>query len=334
MSRNGIFSNWSGWLSFGWLLLLLIGALLADAVTLPSGPDLLRASAAPLTPGHLLGTDSQGQDVLSGILHGARTTLLISLPTAISAATLGTALGVVAGYWGNTRLRLPRAWVLAGGGALLLYTLLCAPERSPVAGWWPLVLASGGIVSGKILARRGWGRTAVVLPADTVVSASMVFLAAVPRLLLVLVVAATIEPSISSLILLLTLTFWVPTARLVRAEVQRIRQLPYFEAATALGVPAPQIILRHVLPGCWPLVRTSLPLSLAVLISLETTLSFLGVGLPPEMPSWGRVLAAGRVSPTCWWLIIFPTMALLFTALSLRRLLPDLGQSRVTSKAK
>lgn len=333
MTKYGVFSDWSGRLSFCWLLILAAGALLADCLALPTGPDLLSSSVAPLTPGHLLGTDSQGQDVLSGLLYGARTTLLVSLPTALLAAALGTVLGLLAGYWGNSRLRLPKGWALPVSGSLLLYALINAPVGSPLAGWWPLCLAGGCILLGSLLIRWPWGRATVALPVDALVSAAMVFLAAVPRLLLVLVVAAAIEPSIGPLIMLLTLTFWVPTARLIRAEVQRIRQLPYFEAAASLGLPAQQIILRHVLPSCWPVVRAGLPLSLAVLISLETTLSFLGVGLPPEIPSWGRVLAAGRVAPSNWWLIIFPTIALLFTALALRRLIPGSGLPKATGKA-
>ena len=312
--------NWSWRLSLGWLLLLAAAALFADLFSFAPGPDLLLSHAAPLTPGHVLGTDSQGQDVLRGMLYGARTALLVSIPTTLLASALGTALGVAAGYWGNSRMRLPRHWLVSFAVALALYILFAAPASSILAGWWPWYLAGGGLLLSVLLSRFPQVQTTVALPVDSLVSAAIVFLAALPRLLLVVLVASAATPSVATLVLLLTLTFWVPTARLIRAEVRRIRWLPYFEAATALGLPARQIILRHVLPNCWQVVRTALPLSLAVLISLETTLSFLGVGLPPELPSWGRLLAAGRVAPSCWWLIVFPTIALLLTALSLRRL--------------
>ncbi|MBD2714592.1 ABC transporter permease [Microvirga sp. STR05] len=312
--------NWSWHLSLGWLLLLAAAALLADLFSLPTGPDLLRSNAAPLTPGHLLGTDSQGQDVLRGMLYGARTALLVSIPTTLLASALGTALGVAAGYWGNTRLRIPKHWLGSVAVALIFYIFFAAPANSVLAGWWPWCTAGGGLLLSVALSRFSQWRTTVALPVDSLVSAAIVFLAALPRLLLVVLVATAVTPSVTTLVLLLTLTFWVPTARLIRAEVRRIRWLPYLEAAVALGLPAHQILLRHVLPNCWHVVRTAVPLSLAILISLETTLSFLGVGLPPELPSWGRLLAAGRIAPSCWWLIVFPTIALLLTALSLRRL--------------
>ena len=114
----------------------------------------------------------------------------------------------------------------------------------------------------------------------------------------------------------------------MRAETRRVLQLPYLEAARALGLPASQLLLRHILPTGWPVVRTSLPMSVAVLISLETTLSFLGIGLPPEVPGWGRLLAASRLAPSSWWLILFPALALLCTALALRQLLPTTGARR------
>ena len=147
-------------------------------------------------------------------------------------------------------------------------------------------------------------------------------LAAVPRLLLVLTVAAASEPTLWGVVLLLTLTSWPQAARLVRAEVSRVRQLPYLEAATAAGLPPWRVIWHHLLPNVWGPVATTIPLSIATLIALETTLSFLGVGLPPDIPSWGRLLAFSRIAQGSWWLLVFPGFCLLATTLSLRQLLP------------
>lgn len=99
----------------------------------------------------------------------------------------------------------------------------------------------------------------------------------------------------------------------------RIRVLPYIEAARATGLSGGQILWRHALPNAGRIIRTAFPLSLSTLIGLETTLSFLGVGLPAEMPSWGRILATARLDPTAWWLIIFPALALASTTLALRQ---------------
>jgi peptide/nickel transport system permease protein len=149
---------------------------------------------------------------------------------------------------------------------------------------------------------------------------AVALLAAVPRLVLVLALAAVQDASLLGLFVLLTLTYWPESAQLIRAELLRVRALPYIEAAKALGLSGGQILWRHALPNAWRTVRTAFPLSLSALIALETTLSFIGVGLPAEMPSWGRTLATARLDPTAWWLIVFPAVALASTTLALRQL--------------
>lgn len=331
MSKSGSSTRavtWPRWFSVIWLLGLVAIALLADILPLPRFPDLLSSDVPPLSPGHFLGTDLQGRDVLNGLVYGARTALLVSLPTTLLATTLGTMLGVAAGYWGNTEIRLPLAWVLAIGSAGIIYSLVTVAASSLLAGWWLATLCGTGLLAGVGLMRFRSLQQSIVMPINTLVSTAIVLLAALPRLLLVVVVASATEPNMVTLVGLLTLTFWPQSAQLVRAEVRRVRQLPYLEAARSLGLPTSNIIFRHVLPNSWRVVRTSLPMSLAVLISLETTLSFLGVGLPPEVSSWGRLLAASRLAPSSWWLTVFPASALLLTALALRQLLPTANIKR------
>ncbi|UOQ72335.1 ABC transporter permease [Hymenobacter cellulosilyticus] len=146
-------------------------------------------------------------------------------------------------------------------------------------------------------------------------------LTSVPRLVLVLAIAAVQSSSVFSLLAILSLTYWTVSAQLVRAEMLRIRQLPFVEAAQALGIPHWQIIIRHTWPVLCKTIAAYLPLSVATLIGFETTLSFLGVGLPPEVASWGRLLATARQDPTAWWLIAFPATTILLTILALRRLI-------------
>lgn len=294
---------------------------MADILPLPAFPDLLRTDAPPLSSGHPLGTDAQGHDILGSLIYGARTVLLISVPATLLATALGIVLGGAAGFWGNTSLRAPLAALLAGSVAALLYTVLGVPTISPTAMWWPIFLLAASILAAKFLARWRWLQHTVALPIDSWLSMALVALAALPRLVLVLVVAAATEPNAITIMALLALVSWPGPARLMRAETRRIRQLPYLEAGRALGLPTHTLLLRHVLPNSWRVLRTSLPMNVAVLAGLETTLSFLGIGLPPELPSWGRILAASRLSPSSWWLIVFPVLALLLTALSMRQLL-------------
>lgn len=158
------------------------------------------------------------------------------------------------------------------------------------------------------------------LPLDSLVTGLMAVIASVPRLILVLALAAVQPPSITTLFFLLLCTYWIGPARLVRAEMLRIREVPFVEAARAAGIPPYRVLLRHALPNTWQPALAVFPLSIASLIALETTLSFLGVGLPPDVPSWGRLLAAFALDPSAWWLSFYPASILLVTSLSLRQL--------------
>ncbi|WP_157807569.1 ABC transporter permease [Hymenobacter chitinivorans] len=267
---------------------------------------------------HWLGTDPQGRDVLAGLLYGASTVCLVSVPAAIAATLLGSFLGSLAGYYGNRRLTIPAGpvLVLAAAGLFLFFF------RITLTG---LLLALFGGVGAWLVARRGLAAGARAaqwpVPVDKGVLLLIALLTSIPRLVLVLAIAAVQQPSIFAMLCILSLTYWPVSAQLVRAEMLRIRQLPYIEAAQALGVPSWQILVRHAFPALRNTIGGLLPLSVAALIGLETTLSFLGVGLPPQIASWGRLLATSRQDFTAWWLILFPASAILLTVLALRQLL-------------
>ena len=108
--------------------------------------------------------------------------------------------------------------------------------------------------------------------------------------------------------------------RLVRAQMLRVRTLPFVEAARAAGVPPLRVWLRHALPHALQPLRTALPLSVAGLLGLESTLSFLGIGLPPDVASWGRLMATIRNEPSAWWTFVMPGSCLIVSILSLNSL--------------
>ncbi|WP_375437584.1 ABC transporter permease [uncultured Hymenobacter sp.] len=218
-------------------------------------------------------------------------------------------------------MRFALAYWLAISCAVAGFTLFKAPQASIAAVWWPLMLSATALLAGRFLVRFHILRRPVALPLDWLMQTAIVLLAAIPRLLLILTVAAAFKVTQLSLVLLLAFTSWTQPARLVRAEVRRVRQLSYFEAARAAGLSSWHIMRNHLLPNVLQPVLTGLPLSIAAFIVLETTLSFLGVGLPTEIPSWGRLLALSRFASSSWWLFLFPTICLLATTLSLRQLL-------------
>jgi peptide/nickel transport system permease protein len=308
-------SKWNHWLALGWLTAVLLAALLAPTEAL--SPDLTHISTPPFCYPHWLGTTAQGLDVGLSMWQGARTLLLVSMPAAVLTLLLGAMLGGAAGFWGNTGWRVGWGPTVAAGATGTLLIIAPPLTSSPVV-WLVLLGALTGFWA-LLLARIRRGPTWAV-PLDTLISGLITLLNSVPLLVLVVAVAAVQRPSVGGIVALLSFTCWTVPARLMRAATLQISHQPYIEAARAAGIPARRILWRHIGPNALPVLLVRFPLTVALLISLETTLSFLGVGLPPETPSWGRLLAAVRQAPTNWWLILWPGLAIIFTILSLQHL--------------
>jgi len=245
------------------LAALVLGAVVVPAIA-PTDPlsigDVLTMRLLP--PGardaggylHPLGTDRFGRDLAVRMMLAARVSLAVGVVGALFAGTLGTAVGLVAGW---------------RGGA-----------------------------------------------ADRLLMALADVLLAVPRLVLLLVIAALWTPGTATVIGVLVATGWMGVARLVRAEVLGVRGQPYVDAAAALGVPPTRVMWRHVLPNAIGPAAVATTLGVGNAILLESGLSFLGLGIQPPAPSWGNMIAGGRdlivVAP---WVAIAPGIALVLTVL-------------------
>jgi microcin C transport system permease protein len=133
---------------------------------------------------------------------------------------------------------------------------------------------------------------------------------AVPELYLLIIFASIFEPSLLLLLVLLSLWGWMGLSDYVRAEFLRNRSLEFVKAARALGLSNGQIIWRHVLPNSMTPVITFLPFRMSGAIVALTSLDFLGLGVPPTVPSLGDLLRQGKNNLDAWW-IIFPTFVVL-----------------------
>lgn len=142
-------------------------------------------------------------------------------------------------------------------------------------------------------------------------------LLAIPRLVLLLVIASLWGPGLSVVITVLGLTGWMSVMRLVRADVQGVRALAYVEGAHALGVPSWRVLRRHVLPNAMGSALVAITLGIGNAILLESGLSFLGLGIQPPASSWGNMIAGGRewllVAP---WIALVPGVALVITVVA------------------
>jgi peptide/nickel transport system permease protein len=169
-----------------------------------------------------------------------------------------------------------------------------------------------GLISGSIAGFfRGWTDAVTMRLGDIQLAFPFVLLA-----IAVLGVIPDRKPI--HLILVLGIPSWIIYARVVRSRVLAERDKDYVVAARALGARGPRILIRYVLPSVWQILPVIVMLDLAFLVILESTLSFLGIGITPPTPSWGSILADGRqymvLTP---WLAILPGLAITFTVLSI-----------------
>jgi peptide/nickel transport system permease protein len=129
---------------------------------------------------------------------------------------------------------------------------------------------------------------------DDVISRVIDTLLAFPGLLLAIALVAVLGPSLTNVLVALTIIGWVGYARLVRGQVLKAREFDYVQAARALGARTPRILARHVIPTAMPAVVVQATLGMAGAIIGEAALSFLGLGVQPPTPSWGTMLNGGR----------------------------------------
>lgn len=199
-----------------------------------------------------LGTDDQGRGILSTILYGLRTSLVVGFSVVIISGIIGIILGMAGGYYG------------------------------------------------------GFLDTVIMRTADTVFAFSTTLLA-------VLLLGVFESRGIWTVVLAICIADWVKYARTIRGSVLEIRGNAYVIAARACGAKDGRILFRHILPNALPPIFVVVAVDLAVVIMLEATLSFLGVGVPITEPSLGMMISIGKnyIYAGMWWMILFPGVTLI-----------------------
>lgn len=153
---------------------------------------------------------------------------------------------------------------------------------------------------------------------DAIVARLIDVLSSFPALVLLVVVQALQErPSFVSLLVAIGLTRWTEVARLTRAEVLVVSARDYTLAARALGATPARVLWRHVLPNAKGPIIVSAALGLGQVVVIESSLSFLRVGLPPPAASWGEMLSEMRDGPGAWWLVLLPGVLVVVLSLAL-----------------
>jgi peptide/nickel transport system permease protein len=219
--------------------------------------DGLSVEGAPMPPDgkFLLGTDTLGRDLLSRLLYGARTSLIIGLVANGVAVSIGLLVGIVAGYL------------------------------------------------------RGFFSSLLMRFTDLMM--------AFPALLLAIVLAALLKPSLWIVAMVIALVNWVQVARIVYTETRGLAERDFILAERSLGAGHGRILFLHILPHLFPTAVVWGTLGIATTVLLEATLSFLGVGVQPPEPSWGNIIYESQsYFQDAPWLVFIPGAFILLTALA------------------
>ncbi len=281
---------------------------------------------------HLLGTNESGEDVLAGLIHGGRISLSIGFISMGIASVIGLFLGAIAGYFGNKRFQTTRAkfWLVVLSLPLACFyafirrsfMLKDAMSESGFYFLFQLILSIilfGLIVwlfskIGKLISKGNFLGKHVNVPVDSIISRSIEILNSIPTLILILSLSTLVkEPSIIYVMVIIGLTSWTGIARFTRAEFLKIRSMEYIEAAQAMGFKEKRIIFRHALLNGMAPSMVSIAFGIAGAILVESSLSFLGIGVPHDIVTWGKLLSQGKENFNAWWLIIFPGLFIFIT---------------------
>ena len=243
------------------ILFMLVVALFANRI-MPRGPFELNAggltdTGAPLPPGgeYALGTDLLGRDLLSRLILGARTSIIIGLLANTIAVVIGAGVGVIAGYTGGIV-----------GSAMMRFTDL---------------------------------------------------IMAFPALLLAIVLASIFRPSLMIVVIVIAMVNWVQMARVIFTETRSLAERDFIQVQRSIGSGALRILFRHLLPHLFSSILVFGTLGISTTVLLEATLSYLGVGVQPPMPSWGNIIFENQTYFTSApWLVLFPGAAILLLALA------------------
>ena len=301
----------------------------------PSGKQRFKNTAGeiidiPSKFRHKLGTDGIGRDLASGLIHGTRISLMVGLVSMGIAAFIGIILGALAGFFGDNKLKMPRVkyhFTLFGvfmglfyGFGQRKYVLSQAFSDGIAEGMIAMLISIGVVIGFTILFRilsktitYGWLNQEVSVPMDTFVSRGIELLNSIPRILLIITITAVVERSIWIVMIIIGVTGWTGIARFTRAEFLRIRSLEFVQAAESLGFSSIRTIFKHALPNALAPVFVSIAFGIASAILIESSLSFLGIGVPTDIVTWGSLLNLGRQNLEAWWLIIYPGIAIFLT---------------------
>lgn len=249
------------WVPIILLMPMIVFGIFGTLIT-PHDPYVIDPSSKLIAPpwagggnwSYFLGTDQLGRDVLSRLIIGARSSLIVSLCGVAIAGAAGVLLGMIAGY------------------------------------------GKGGV--------------------DNLIMRVVDMQMAIPPILLALLFSAAIHGGLTSIIIVIGITFWAPYARVIRGETLSLKQRDFIALAKVAGCRRGRILFKHIFPNIASSIMVLVTLQLGSAIMLEAALTFLGVGVQPPASAWGLMISDGRIyMSTAWWIPTFAGLAIMVTVL-------------------
>ncbi|WP_235297723.1 ABC transporter permease [Portibacter marinus] len=272
----------------------------------------------PFKSNHILGTDILGRDTLAGIFKGTEIAVKIGFISVFLATFLALIIGLSVSYLKRFPIRLSRIQfvIIILSFLFLVYYSWISMFKGFLFFMVPLLglLMVNGILAWLIPHK--W--KTMNLPIDVFYLRLVEAMKAIPGLIFVLMCVSLFnEFSVSGLTLILAFLMWPSISRFIRAESMKILVQDYITAARAYGASGFRILLRHVLPKLFTSLSVIIAFSISSAIIIESTLSFIGLGVPIEQVSWGSLLKEAQRNISAWWLAVFPGLALFILILCL-----------------
>ena len=256
---------------------------------------------------HWLGTDAIGRDVLAGLLAGTYLALKLGFLAMLLTMLIGVFFGYLSGYLGDNKINLDWRLILIYLSIISITLFYAIYGNNILKLLASLLFLSSSYWVFNRSKKHKVNPNAIYLPFDLLVIKLIEVMKAIPDIFLVLVLLAiSTKPSHWNIIWIIALVRWPTVTRFLRAEILKIKNQNFIASAQLLGLSDWKIFKRHILPLAISPVFIACAFGFSSAILLESTLSFLGIGIPADQVSWGSILNQSRQHFSSWWLALFP----------------------------